>query len=77
MLATLLTILVLAIVHLVAGTTAVLGLKWGPRALSAASGVSVAYVFLDLMPDLAEQQNLIERAGLFPGLDRHIYIHEL
>ena len=34
MLATLLTILVLAIVHLVAGTTAVLGLKWGPRALS-------------------------------------------
>jgi hypothetical protein len=74
MLATLLTILVLAIVHLVAGTTAVLGLKWGPRALSAASGVSVAYVFLDLMPDLAEQQNLIERVGLFPGLDRHIYI---
>ena len=64
----------LAIVHLVAGSAAALGLKWGPRALSAASGVSVAYVFLDLMPDLAEQQTLIERVGLFPGLDRHIYI---
>ena len=64
----------LATVHLVAGSAAALGLKWGPRALSAASGVSVAYVFLDLLPDLAEQQALIERMGLFPGLDRHIYI---
>jgi len=42
MLATLLTVLVLAIVHLVAGTTAAL-------------------------------QSLIDRTGLFPGLDRHIY----
>jgi len=74
MLATLLTVLVLAIVHLYAGTTAALGHQWRPRALSAASGVSVAYVFLDLLPDLAEQQSLIDRAGLFPGLDRHIYI---
>jgi hypothetical protein len=72
--ASLSTVLVLAIVHLVAGTTAALGLKWGPRALSAASGISVAYVFLDLLPDLAEQQSLIERVGLFPGLDRHLYI---
>jgi hypothetical protein len=53
MLATLPTVLVLAIVHLVAGSAASLGPKWRPRALSAASGVSVAYVFLDLMPDLA------------------------
>ena len=74
MLETLLTVLVLAIVHLAAGTTAALGLNWRPRALSAASGVSVAYVFLDLLPDLAEQQSLIDRTGLFPGLDRHIYI---
>jgi hypothetical protein len=29
----------------------------------------VAYVFLDLLPDLAEQQSLIDHAGLFPGLD--------
>jgi len=68
-LAPLLTVLVLAIVHLAAGTTASLGYRWRPRALSAASGVSVAYVFLDLMPDLAEQQSLIDRVGLFPGLD--------
>jgi hypothetical protein len=74
MLATLLTVLVLAIVHLAAGTTALLGLRWRPRALSAASGVSVAYVFLDLLPDLAEQQSVIDRVGLFPSLDRHIYI---
>jgi hypothetical protein len=77
MLESLLTVLVLAIVHLAAGTTAALGLTWRPRALSAASGVSVAYVFLDLLPDLAEQQSLIDRTGLFPGLDRHIYIMAL
>ncbi len=74
MLATLLTVLVLAVVHLYAGTAVALGRQWGPRALSAASGVSVAYVFLDLMPSLAEQQNLIDHIDLFPGLDRHIYI---
>ena len=74
MLATGLTIVFLAIVHLAAGTTAALGHRWRPSALSAASGVSVAYVFLDLMPDLAEQQVLIDQTGLFPGLDRHIYI---
>jgi hypothetical protein len=74
MLATLLTILALAIVHLVAGTTAALGHHWRPRALSAASGVSVSYVFLDLLPDLAEQQSLIEHTELLPGLDRHVYI---
>ena len=68
-LATLLTVLVLAIVHLAAGTTAPLGYRWRPRALSAASGVRVAYVFLDLMLDLAEQQSFIDRMGLFPGLD--------
>ena len=72
--ATLLTVLALAIVHLAAGTTAALGYRWRPRALSAASGVSVAYVFLDLMPDLAEQQSLIDREGSFPGLDQHVYI---
>lgn len=67
MLATLLTVLALAIIHLYAGTTAALGHQWRPRALSAASGVSVAYVFLDLMPDLAEQQSLIDRLGTDDG----------
>lgn len=73
-LATLLTILVLAVVHLYAGTATALGHQWRSRTLSAASGISVAYVFLDLMPDLAEQQSVIDRVGLFPDLDRHIYI---
>ena len=73
-LATLLTVLALAIVHLYAGTTAALGRRWGSRALSAASGISVAYVFLDLLPSLAEKQVLIDRVGWFSGLDRHIYV---
>ncbi len=72
--ATLLTVLALAAVHVYAGTTASLGREWGPRTLSAASGISVAYVFLDLLPSLAEKQALIDQAGWFPGLDRHIYV---
>jgi hypothetical protein len=45
--------------------------------LSAASGISVAYVFLDLMPALTERQNLIGHSGLLPGLEQHVYIMAL
>lgn len=73
-LATFLTVLALAIVHAFAGTTAALHRQWGPRVLSAGAGISVAYVFLDLMPDLAERQFLIDSIGLLPDLARHVYI---
>ena len=76
-LATLLTVAALALVHVYAGTTKALGYRWGPRALSAAAGISVAYVFLDLLPGLAEQQALIDRLGWMPSLDKHIYILSL
>lgn len=76
-LASLLTVLALAIVHLYAGTTSALRREWRPRALSAASGISVAYVFLDLMPALADRQDLIEHSGLLPDLEHHVYIMAL
>jgi len=72
--ATLITVVALAIVHVYAGTVQALGHRWGARALSAASGISVAYVFLDLLPSLAEQQALLNQIGWFSGLDRHVYI---
>lgn len=69
----LLTVLALSLVHLYAGTTAALGRQWQPRTLSAASGISVAYVFLDLMPRLADDQSMIDRTGMFPGFGHHVY----
>ena len=51
--ASLLTVLALAIVHVYAGTVSVLHRRWHSRTLSAAAGISVAYVFLELMPALA------------------------
>jgi zinc transporter ZupT len=46
--------------------------------LSGAGGVSVAYVFVHLLPDLAEQQDKIgERArdtGLFTSIESHAYL---
>ncbi len=73
-LASLLTVLALAGVHAGAGTTSALRLRWQHRALSAASGVSVAYIFLDLIPALAEQQDLIDSSGFLPGLERHVFV---
>ncbi len=67
-------ILALAILHLAAGTTAALRLPWQARVLSAAAGISVAYIFLDLLPSLADGQRLIDESGILPGLERHVFI---
>ncbi|MFM0140610.1 hypothetical protein [Caballeronia grimmiae] len=47
--------------------------------LSAAGGISVAYVFIDLLPELAEGQEIIRRAvrGVFSALDHHAYLMAL
>lgn len=42
--------------------------------LSFASGVSVAYVFVHLLPDLSKQQNAISATGVLVFLDRHAYL---
>ena len=70
----LLTVLALAAVHAAAGTTAALRERWQPRILSAAAGISIAYVFLDLIPTLADGQKVIDASGIIPGLESHVYI---
>ena len=46
--------------------------------LSSAGGVSVAYVFLHLFPELSEGQEQVEEAlGIFPFLEHHIYLMAL
>jgi hypothetical protein len=72
--ASLATVVALAAVHFFAGTTAALQHRWRSRALSAAAGISVCYIFLELLPDLGGQQTLIESAGFFPALEHHAYI---
>lgn len=46
------------------------------RLLSAAGGVSIAYIFIDLLPKFCSGAATVEHAfeGLFPYLERHVYI---
>jgi hypothetical protein len=73
--ASLLAVLFLAAVHLLADR-AVPSQRLGRRTLSAAAGVSVAYVFVHLLPALAELQErfLESHARVFFWLDEQVYL---
>lgn len=66
----------LVIVHLYAARLRFLDVTPRSRWLSAAGGISVAYVFLHLLPELAEGQLVLQRAaaGLFRYLEHHAYL---
>jgi hypothetical protein len=66
----------LAAVHLFSGRIRFLSASPRSRWLSAAGGVSVAYVFVHLLPDLAEDQETVrEAAGEgFSFLEYHVYL---
>lgn len=66
----------LASVHLYAGRLKFLGVTPRSRWLSAAGGISVAYVFLHLLPELAEGQALLKEAtnGTLGFLEHHAYL---
>ena len=72
----LLAVVVLAIVHLLAGKVRFLNVT--PRSvwLSIAGGISFSYVFVHLLPDLAAaQQTIREAAGeSFAFLEYHVYL---
>ena len=70
----LLAVTALAVVHLSARAVTALPSRWRPRALSAAAGISVSYIFLELLPDLSDRQVLIETRGILPELEHHVYI---
>jgi hypothetical protein len=67
---------VLALVHLSAGRLRFLEGAPRSRWLSAAGGVSVAYVFVHLLPELNEAQRAVEEGanGLLPFLEDHVYL---
>ena len=73
---TIVAAVVFAIVHLFAAKLRFLAVVPRSRWLSAASGISVAYVFVHLLPELAEGQEAVAEApaGPLPFLERHVYL---
>ena len=66
----------LALVHVLAGRLRLLHATPRSRWLSAAGGVSVAYVFVHLLPELSEAQEAVagEAEGLLPFVESHVYL---
>lgn len=65
---------VLALVHLYAGRLRFLAGIPRSRWLSGAGGVSVAYVFLHLLPELSAHQAVLRERGVLSVIDHHIYL---
>jgi zinc transporter ZupT len=74
---TLLSAAVLASVHLLGVRLTFLGAIPRSRWLSAAGGVSVAYVFVHILPELQEHQTTVEETGLLGFLEHHVYVAAL
>ena len=72
----LISVLILIAVHLYANRMKVLGWVWHGRFLSLASGISFAYVFVDLLPALEKGGPVIKQTlgPIVPYLDKHAYL---
>jgi hypothetical protein len=68
--------LLLAAIHAAAWRLRSLGVAPRSRWLSAGSGVSVAYVFVHILPDLAESQRTLRATagGVLPYAEHHVYV---
>lgn len=69
--------LALAAVHVLAGGLRFLNVVPRCRWLSLAGGVSVAYVFAHILPDLSEHQRTIQEAAGVGPLESHAYLAAL
>lgn len=69
-------VILLVFVHLTASRVARIGWLWHGRFLSFAAGLSFAYVFVDLLPQLEKKQEVLKQTltPLLPYLDRHAYV---
>lgn len=72
----LISLLILITIHLYANRVKVLGWVWHGRFLYLASGVSFAYVFVDLLPALSDGEPVLKRTfdHIVPYLDKHAYL---
>lgn len=69
-------VVVLGIAHVLPPSLAFVELKPRSWLLSAAAGVSVAYVFVHLLPEIAEAQESVQErsSGWLAGFERHAYV---
>lgn len=72
----LLSLFVLAGIHLFANRPKILGWVWRDQFLSFASGVSLSYVFVDLLPALEKGEPTLKRTfdHVLPFLELHTYL---
>lgn len=67
----------LALIHIYASQLKFLDTIPRSRWLSMASGVSVSYVFVHLLPDLSEQQEIFTESEVFSFIEHHVYLMAL
>jgi hypothetical protein len=70
------SLVILALIHVLAGKPSFTKWLWHKMFLSAACGVSLSYVFIDLLPSLEKGEAVLKYSlkGTLPYLDRHTYI---
>lgn len=73
----LLVAVALALIHLYSGRLWFLDRIPRSRWLSAASGVSVTYVFVHLLPELNEHQEALTETGVLAFVEHHVYLMAL
>lgn len=73
------SVLIFALVHLGAEKTRSLPQRTQARILSMGGGVSIAYVFIDILPKLSKSDQTISESlvGIFPFVEGHAYITAL
>ncbi len=76
---TFLVILFFALIHLYAEHINKFGFGFCSKLLSTGSGISIAYVFMDILPKLSSSDVLIKQVlwSFFPYLEKHVYIMAL
>lgn len=72
----LIAIIILALLHYVSAKLLKSNFLWHGRFLSFAGGVSVSYVFVELLPKLNIAQKALETSplGVLPFFEKHVYV---
>ncbi len=71
-----LSVLIFALVHLLAPFLANLDTTFHSRFLSMGGGIAIAYVFIDLLPKLCKGDLVVKEVlqGVFPYFEKHVYV---
>lgn len=67
-------ILIFGLIHLSSLKTIKMGKTTHERFLSMSGGVALAFVFVDLLPNLCSANDIIRASGFFPVIERHVFV---